>query len=520
MKNLLRFIKPIATFLTFTRKPPSMRTGQGILAAVVLFLGILAFPLGTDILPHQARLTAAVVALMVTLWVTEAIPLEVTALVPLVAFPLLGILTVQQSAAPYADPVIFLFLGGFIIARAMERWNLHQRIALHIIRIAGTSPRRLILGFMTATAFISMWISNTATAMMMVPIAIAIGNSLVRNGNGDSAGLSPGETAFTGCLLLSVAWSASIGGLGTPIGSPPNGIFLSQVPLLLPDVPPIGFFSWLMFGIPLVCLLIPAAWICLTKLVYPNIPLSIPGARTIIDNQIEQLGRMSRAELLTLCVFLLTAAAWIFSDTKEIGGVIIPGLDKIFPEINDTVIAIGGAFLLFLLPSGEPGEGRLMDWKTASGIPWGILLLFGGGLCLSAAFLKSGLANALGGILGNIPVIHPLILLLSVILVVSFLTEVASNTAIASLMMPILAVFGATAGMNPVILMLAAACASSMAFMMPVATPPNAIVYGTGRIAMKSMMKAGLLMNIISALFLLFIIGFIVPVVLGVSLMH
>jgi sodium-dependent dicarboxylate transporter 2/3/5 len=229
---------------------------------------------------------------------------------------------------------------------------------------------------------------------------------------------------------------------------------------------------------------------------------------------------MSRAELLTLCVFLLTAAAWIFSDTKEIGGVIIPGLDKIFPEINDTVIAIGGALLLFLLPSGEEGEGRLMDWKTASGIPWGILLLFGGGLCLSAAFLKSGLANTLGGILGNIPVIHPLILLLTVILVISFLTEVASNTAIASLMMPIMAVFGATAGMNPVILMLAAACASSMAFMMPVATPPNAIVYGTGRIAMKSMMKAGLLMNFISALILLFIIGFIVPVVLGVPLMR
>jgi len=275
-----------------------------------------------------------------------------------------------------------------------------------------------------------------------------------------------------------------------------------------------------MFGIPLVCLMIPAAWICLTKLVYPNIPVSIPGARTIIDNQINQLGRLSRAELLTLCVFMLTAAAWIFSDTKEIGGVIIPGLDQIFPEINDTVIAIGGALLLFLLPSGEPGGGRLMDWKTASGIPWRILLLFGGGLCLSAAFLKSGLANALGGILNNIPVIHPLLLLLLVILVVSFLTEVASNTAIASLMMPILAVFGASSGMNPVILMLAAACASSMAFMMPVATPPNAIVYGTGRIAMKSMMKAGLLMNFISALILVFIIGFIVPVVLGVSLIR
>ena len=374
-----------------------MRTGYGLLAAGILFIAILALPIQDDILPPAARFTAAVAALMVTLWVTEALPLEATALIPLIFFPLLGILTVQQSAAPYADQVIFLFLGGFIIARAMERWNLHHRIALNIIRIAGTSPRRLILGFMAATAFISMWISNTATAMMMVPIAIAIGTSLVRNGNGDSIISRPGETAFTGCLLLSVAWAASIGGLGTPIGSPPNGIFLAQMPLLVPEASAIDFFSWLMFGIPLVCLLIPAAWLYLTKLVYPDIPSAIPHTRQIIDTRVKELGTMSRAEILTLCVFILTAAAWIFSDTKVIGGIIIPGLDLIFPEINDTVIAIGGALLLFIIPSGEPGGARLMDWKTAAGIPWGILLLFGGGLCLSVAFVKSGLASALGG---------------------------------------------------------------------------------------------------------------------------
>jgi len=494
-----------------------MRTGYGLLAAGILFIAILALPIQDDILPPAARFTAAVAALMVTLWVTEALPLEATALIPLIFFPLLGILTVQQSAAPYADQVIFLFLGGFIIARAMERWNLHHRIALNIIRIAGTSPRRLILGFMAATAFISMWISNTATAMMMVPIAIAIGTSLVRNGNGDSIISTPGETAFTGCLLLSVAWAASIGGLGTPIGSPPNGIFLAQMPLLVPEASVIDFFSWLMFGIPLVCLLIPAAWLYLTKLVYPDIPSAIPHARQIIDTRVKELGTMSRAEILTMCVFILTAAAWICSDTKVIGGMIIPGLDLIFPEINDTVIAIGGALLLFIIPSGEPGGGRLMDWKTAAGIPWGILLLFGGGLCLSVAFVKSGLANALGGVLGTLPVISPLIILLAVILTASFLSEVASNTAIASIMMPVMAVFGSTSGINPVILMFAAACASSMAFMMPVATPPNAIVYGTGRIAMKDMVRGGLLMNFISAVILLLIIVFIVPVVLGVS---
>ena len=220
-----------------------MRTDSGILAGAVLFIAILTFPLQNDILPPAARFTAAVAVLMVTLWVTEAIPLAATALLPLIAFPLLGVLTVQQSAAPYADQIIFLFLGGFIIARAMERWNLHQRIALHIIRIAGTSPRRLILGFMAATAFISLWISNTATAMMMVPIAIAIGDSLVRNGRDAPSGMTTGETAFTGCLLLSVAWAASIGGMGTPIGSPPNGIFLAQMSTLLPDAPAIDFFE-------------------------------------------------------------------------------------------------------------------------------------------------------------------------------------------------------------------------------------------------------------------------------------
>lgn len=496
-----------------------MRSDFGILAGAFLFITILAIPFRNDILPPAARFTAAVAVLMVTLWVTEAIPLAATALLPLILFPLLGVLTVQQSAAPYADQIIFLFLGGFLIARAMERWNLHQRIALYIIRIAGTSPRRLILGFMAATAFISMWISNTATAMMMVPIAIAIGDSLVRNGRDAPSTMTPGETAFTGCLLLSVAWAASIGGMGTPIGSPPNGIFLAQMSVLLPNAPAIDFFSWMMFGIPLVLLLIPAAWLCLTKLVYPDIPSVIMGARQIIDTRMEELGQMSRAERLTLCVFMLTAAAWIFSDSKEIGGVTIPGLDRIFPEISDSVIAIAGAFLLFILPSGDKDGGRLMDWKTATGIPWDILILFGGGLCLSAAFIKSGLAAALGDALGNIPAIHPLLILLAVILAVSFLTEVTSNTAVASLMMPIMAVFGAGSGLNPVILMLAAAFASSMAFMMPVATPPNAIVYGTGRIAMRVMNKAGLIMNLVSAVLLLLVVGFLVPLVLGIPIL-
>ena len=272
-----------------------------------------------------------------------------------------------------------------------------------------------------------------------------------------------------------------------------------------------------MLGIPLVCLLIPVAWLYLTKLVYPGIPSAIPDARQIIDSRVQDLGTMSRAEILILCVFILTAAAWICSDTKVIGGMIIPGLDRIFPEINDTVIAMGGALLLFILPSGEQGGGRLMDWKTVAGIPWGILLLFGGGLCLPVAFVKSGLASALGGILNTLPVISPLIILLAVILTASFLSEVASNTAIASLMMPVMAVFGSTSGINPVVLMLAAAIASSMAFMMPVATPPNAIVYGTGRIALKDMVRGRLLMNFISAIILLFIIGFVVPAVLGVS---
>ena len=496
-----------------------MRSDFGILAGAFLFIAILAIPFRNDILPPAARFTAAVAVLMVTLWVTEAIPLAATALLPLILFPLLGVLTVQQSAAPYADQIIFLFLGGFLIARAMERWNLRQRIALHIIRIAGTSPRRLILGFMAATAFISLWISNTATAMMMVPIAIAIGDSLVRNGRDTPSKMTTGETAFTGCLLLSVAWAASIGGMGTPIGSPPNGIFLAQMSILLPDAPAIDFFSWMMFGIPLVLLLIPAAWLCLTKLVYPDIPSVIPGARQIIDTRMEELGYMNRAEMLTLCVFMLTAAAWIFSDSKEISGLTIPGLDRIFPEISDSVIAMAGAFLLFILPSGEKDRGRLMDWKTATGIPWDILLLFGGGLCLSAAFIKSGLAAALGGVLSSIPSIHPLLILLAVILAVSFLTEVISNTAVASLMMPIMAVFGAGSGLNPVILMLAAAFASSMAFMMPVATPPNAIVYGTGRIAMRDMNKAGLIMNFVSAVILLLVVGFLVPLVLGIPIL-
>jgi sodium-dependent dicarboxylate transporter 2/3/5 len=481
---------------------------SGILASVVTYLLLPS-------LAWEARFTAAVTVLMAAWWILEAIPLEVTALVPLVAFPLAGVLTASEAAVPYADRVIFLFFGGFLIAVSMERWNLHRRIALLIISHVGTGPRRIVLGFMVATAGISLFISNTATAMMMIPIALALATT-VAAGSG-TEGHGDGSPSFTRCLILSVAYAASIGGVGTLIGSPPNGIFAAQLATLFPEAPQVDFFTWLLFGIPFVALFIPLAWLWLTRGAFRDLPDRIPLAGEVIRRERAALGPLSRGEAWTLLVFVGVALCWIFEDTKVMGGIVIPGLDQLFPGITDATIAMAGAILLFILPVDTRKGIFTMDWEHALKIPWGILILFGGGLALSSAIVSSGLAEAMVApftILQGIPL--PVIILV-IVTAVTFLTELTSNTALASIMMPVTAVLAVTLGVNPVFLMLTVAVAASLAFMLPVGTPPNAIAHGTGKVPLREMVRTGFVLNLMAiVLWTLFSLTWL-PRVLGIE---
>ncbi|MDO8842136.1 DASS family sodium-coupled anion symporter [Methanocalculus sp.] len=478
-----------------------MKREIGKIIGILVFLSVLLAPVDPEIIPIEARYVAAVTLLMAICWVTEAVPLEVTALIPIVLFPILGVLSVKEAAAPYADPVIFLFLGGFIIAMSMQRWGLHRRIALSIINIVGTSPRRLVLGFMVATGFLSMWISNTATAMMMIPIAIAIIATVMPSLNTRLNEMNEEQRDFAGCLVIAVAYAANIGGIATIIGSPPNGIFIAQMKILFPDAPTIDFFTWMKFGVPLAAILIPIVWLWLIKVPYRHLPKKLSQAKEVIQQEMEDLGPMNRGERWTLFVFLLTAFCWIFAGTKVVGGMTIPGLDQVFPGINDTVIAIFGALLLFILPVDMKKGIFTMNWEWAEKIPWGILILFGGGLCLSAAFISSGLARLIVDSFTMLSLLPIIAIVFIVAISVSLLTEVSSNTAIASVMMPIMAVTSISMGIHPYMLMLTAAVCASLAFMLPVATPPNAVAFGTGYIDMRTLFRSGWALNLIGVVF-------------------
>ncbi|MFH0968040.1 MAG: DASS family sodium-coupled anion symporter [Methanobacteriota archaeon] len=464
----------------------------------------------------EIQATAAVTVLMIIWWITEAIPIPATALIPLVGFPLFGVLAPAEASAPYADKTIFLFLGGFIIAAAMQKWNLHRRIALSIILRTGSSPKRIILGFMIATAFISLWISNTATAMMMIPIAIAIIGTLGFDTIRDSE-KNYEQMDFARALVISIAYAASIGGIGTIIGSPPNGIVIAQIKTLFPQAPTIGFMDWMAFGIPLVAIFIPLTWLWLINGPFRHLPNSLPHSMDVIRSEQAKLGPISPGERWTLIVFLMTALMWIFSVTKKIGDITIPGLNMIVPGIDDSTIAMFGAILLFVLPVNLSTREYTMDWETAVKIPWGILLLFGGGICLSKAFIKSGLANELVHQLTALNTLNVLILIILVAILVSLLTEVTSNTAIASVMMPILAVASVSLMINPVILMLTAGLTASLAFMFPVATPPNAVAYSTGYLTMKDMMKTGFFLNFMGVVLIIMFMYTIILWALGIS---
>lgn len=487
----------------------------GMAGGILLFALLLMLPCPAG-MSGAARNTLAVTLLMAFWWITEAIPIPATALLPVVLFPLLGIQSSGDVASHYGDRNIFLFLGGFLLAAAIQKWDLHKRIALKTVAVLGTSPRTIIFGMMTATAFLSMWISNTATAMMMLPIALA----LLRHT--ESLPLSreekDGTAPFGRALMFGIGYAASIGGIGTLIGTPPNIIFASAVQRLFPGAPEISFFRWFLVGFPLVLFFLPVTWIYLVRIAHPVRMKRLPGGKGLIRERLQELGPMSSGEKRVLAVFLFTALGWMFRRNIVIGSFTIPGWSNLLgleSLVHDSTVAVLAAVLLFILPGNKKGGIRLLDWESALKIPWGILLLFGGGLALAAGFQSSGLTQWIGSRLTLLQTLPVLVAVLLVVGLIDFLTEVTSNTAVASIFMPILAATSLAMGVHPFLLMIAGTIAASLAFMLPAATPPNAVIFSSGSVTLPQMARTGFWLNIAGMLITTIVIYLLAVPVFG-----
>lgn len=472
----------------------------------VLFVLLLAAPQPAE-MPPEAMSVAAVAALMAVWWVTEAIPIPATALLPIVLMPVLGVMEPAAVTAPYAHHLIFLFMGGFLIAVTMERWNLHRRIALRTIQMVGVTPRLIILGFMLATAFLSMWISNTATTMMMFTIALAVVEQVTDLLSDRGLDTEPGHVHFATALMLGIAYAASIGGVATLIGTPPNAILAGVVEETFGLQ--IAFGEWMMFALPLSVVMLAITWWYLTAIAFPAETDELPGGRELIRREADQLGPMARQEKAVLAVFVAVAGAWILRGTVD-----LPALAL----INDSTIAIAGAAALFLIPADREKGQFLLDWPTAVKIPWDIILLFGGGFALAKSFAVSGLTEWLAGQLELLHGVGLAGLVLAAVMLVIMLTEVTSNTATATLLLPVTGALALALQVHPYGLMTAVALAASFAFMLPVATPPNAIVFSSRHVTIAQMARAGIWLNIIGSVLITALVVLLLPVVWGIDL--
>ena len=429
--------------------------------------------------------TAGVAAWMAIWWISETIPIAATALLPLALFPLLAIQPIDAAAAPYANPIIFLFMGGFMIAGAFERWGLHRRIALQVVHAVGTRPASIVGGFMIASALLSMWVSNTATAVMMLPIGISVIGLTTPVRGDDASNESVQEHNFALCTMLGIAYGCSIGGLATLIGTPPNALLAGYMAETYGVR--IGFGQWMLVGVPLVVVTLPLTWLLLTRAIYPVGDVAIEGSAEAIARERSGLGPITRPEALLSAVVLTIAIAWITQ----------PLLANVLPGLSDAGIAILGALVLFVLPAGDGSGETLLGWRSAGRLPWDVLILFGGGLSLAAAISRSGLADWIGTALSGMSGWSLVLVALITTLVVIFLTELTSNTATAAAFLPVVGSVAVAMGADPILLALPAALAASCAFMLPVATPPNAIVYGTGRVRIPEMARAGFALNLL-----------------------
>ncbi|MFZ9982031.1 MAG: SLC13 family permease [Cyclobacteriaceae bacterium] len=450
----------------------------------ILFF-ILKASLPESVFPESASTVVATGAWMVLWWIAEPVPIPVTSLLPLVIMPLTGVSSMSEAAQPYSDPVIFLFMGGFILALGLEKYQLHQRIALTLIRLTGTSGNGIIMGFMLATALISMWISNTATAIMMLPIASSVTGLISRDLNMAN---DPKFHKFATGLMLAIAYSASIGGMATIIGTPPNVVMVGHVKRIYgTDVP---FAEWMIIGIPLMILILGACYFVITGVLYRNRLDHIEGSSELISNKLKEMGPMSSMEKRILWVFGLTCFFWIFRQ----------GINRLAGGnfLDDTSIAIGGGILMFLIPTGK-GDGPLLEWRDMKEMQWGILLLFGGGMALAEGMEKSGIVEQIGSYFSTNK-INGGLLIFSLALISMALTELMSNVALVTIFVPVVFGIAEGAGINPIYLALPVTFAASCAFMMPISTPPNAILFASGYIKMKEMVKTGFFLNLFSLL--------------------
>lgn len=469
-----------------------IRKRIGLVIGPILFC-VVFFGTPFEGLSPEANAVLASTLWIASWWLSEALPISATALLPIVLLPLSGGAPIAQTTAAYGDKMLYLFVGGFIIAMAMQRWNLHRRIAIQIISAVGTNPQLIVLGFMLATGLLSMWISNTATTLMMVTIGTAL-IAEVKELTGKSGKL------FFKALLLGIAFSASIGGVATLVGTPTNPIFVSIASKLYGQE--FSFASWMAFALPFSLVMLGFCWIVLTRLVFPLHKIDIPIGQEMILKEKEALGKMSQEEKAVAFIFVLTAILWI---TRSFV------LNQFIPGINDTIIAIAAALTMFIIPSKSKNGKPLLTWNEAEKLPWGVIILFGGGLSLAAGFQSSGLAEWLGLQLTGVAELHPLLIILIVALTVNFLTEVTSNVATASIMLPVLASLAEAIGIHPFLLMVPATMAASCAFMLPIATGPNAIVFSSGELKMNDMVRAGIWLNIISSLLISVLVYFVLP---------
>ena len=485
------------------------------LAAPILFL-YLVFFVDLDKNNPAITYTLAVALLMALWWITEVVPLAVTSLLPFVLFPILGVMNGKVVASNYFNDVIFLFLGGFLFALAMQKWNLHRRIALKLLLLVGSSPARIMLGFMLATSFLSMWISNTATTMLMVPILMSIILKF------EELNKSSNISSFSAGLLLAVAYSASIGGISTLVGTPPNLSFARIFVIYFPDGPEISFASWFFYAFPIVIVLLTITFGYLYLVFIKN----QSGKWTHIDTQdieleYKSLGPWVQEQRIVAVLFVLLAALWFTRANIDVGFFVVKGWSNIFENpkfLNDGTVAITISIILFLIPSKNSKSKFIMDWKTAEKIPWEIILLFGGGFALASGFKESGLSQWFGDQLIWLKDVHPFLIILSVSLLITFLTELTSNVATVETFLPVLAGLAMSIEINPLLFMLPATISASLAFMLPSATAPNAIIFGTKRLKVLDMSRTGLGLNFIGIIIVSFVTYYLAIFIFNISL--
>ncbi len=474
-----------------------------ILVGILLF--VIVLPLNLHGLSFSGKVVLGTTLLMATWWITDALPMGITAMVPLVVFPLFGVMSAKKVSPPYADHHIFLFLGGLIIAEAIQKWNLHKRIAVTIVNLLGSNPKTIILGFMIATWFLSMWMSNTATTLMMMPIGLAVLTSF-----GEKLEKSTDMLNFSKTLMLSIAYAATIGGIATLVGTPPNLVLAGMYQKLFNQQ--ITFSQWFEIGFPISLFTLAFAWFYMVTFGFPFKNLPKDKIKSVIKEEKENLGPMKNKKKVVLIIFALVALGWITRGDIVIGNFRIPGWTNLFPYkkfISDATVAMFFAILLFFIPSKSEKDKYLLDWKDVKNIPWEVLFLFGGGFALAKGFQESQLTHWVGHELAFITTLHPILLIFIVVVALEIVTEFTSNTATTTIMLPILAGIAQIGHLNPMYLLIPATLGASNAYMLPVATPPNAIIMGSGVVEIKDMAKAGIWLDIFAAIVITLYIYFL-----------